>query len=266
MNKPLIDRLNIGNLTRLWKKMGAQVTAVQPSGSLNTSISWPYRVWLDGITEKNNALEIVNHFSDIPPHAIVPVWHATDDAIAGQRIFSEHGFELRLSQTAMFLDLKDYQPTTCPAIQIEQVQSPKETEVWTNIASEAFGYVIDVNVIRRIAGDPEIRLLLVYDNDEPAATALLFKTENILGVHLVGVPEKHRGKGLAYALMQRVIEHGYLWGARYITLQASSAGIGIYKKLGFKQQFFINSYQRIQNVEHIRRHQPFSQDDKVHQK
>lgn len=264
MNKPLIDKLNIENLTRLWKKMGAQVTAVQPSGLLNSSISWPYRVWLDDITEKNNALEIENLLSDIPLHAIVPVWHATDDAIAGQRIFGEHGFELRLSQTAMFLDLKDYQPLTCPIIQIEQVQSSSETEVWTNIASEAFGYVIDESVIRHIASDPDIRLLLVYDNGEAAATALLFKTETTLGVHLVGVPEKHRGKGLAYALMQHVIEHGYLLGARYITLQASSAGIGIYKKLGFKQQFVINSYQRIQNAEHIRRHQPFSQNDKVY--
>src|SRR5690606_8940852 len=105
MNKPLIDKLNIENLTRLWKKMGTQVKTVQSSGSLNASISWPYRVWLDGKTEINNALEIENLLSDLLPNAVVPVWHATDDAMALQRVFVENGFELRLSQTAMFLNL-----------------------------------------------------------------------------------------------------------------------------------------------------------------
>ncbi|GAA3526476.1 hypothetical protein GCM10022394_01980 [Zobellella aerophila] len=76
------------------------------------------------------------------------------------------------------------------------------------------------------------------------ATALLNKTGEVIGVHQVGVPPEHRGKGIANGLMQRLIAACQDWGDRHITLQASGAGEDLYRRQGFEPRFRIKSYRR----------------------
>jgi GNAT superfamily N-acetyltransferase len=96
-----------------------------------------------------------------------------------------------------------------------------------------------------VADDSDVQILLVYHEGQPAATAMLHKTVEIIGVHLIGVPKRFGGKGIAYLLMQHVIESCHAWGGKYITLQSSAAAESIYRRLGFNEQFIIRSYRRV---------------------
>ena len=43
----------------------------------------------------------------------------------------------------------------------------------------------------------DTQILLAYDEDsQPVATGLLFKTGDVAGIHQIGVPADHQGKGL----------------------------------------------------------------------
>lgn len=76
----------------------------------------------------------------------------------------------------------------------------------------------------------------------------MYKTGDVIGVHLIGVPAEYRGKGIARAIMNYVIQLSIEIGSQYLTLQASSAGEPLYRSLGFKEQFLIKNYRRNFNL------------------
>ncbi|WP_407666147.1 GNAT family N-acetyltransferase [Microbulbifer bruguierae] len=65
-----------------------------------------------------------------------------------------------------------------------------------------------------------------------------------MGIHQVGVPPDFRGRGIARALMQSLLEQCQIAGAHYVTLQASQMGEGLYQQLGFARRFQIASFRR----------------------
>jgi ribosomal protein S18 acetylase RimI-like enzyme len=65
-----------------------------------------------------------------------------------------------------------------------------------------------------------------------------------MGVHLVGVIADFRGRGIARALMQYIINLSIALDGKYLMLQASAAGESLYRELGFMKQFTIKNYQR----------------------
>jgi GNAT superfamily N-acetyltransferase len=155
----------------------------------------------------------------------------------------ENGFSVLFEQFAMYLDLNNLVSKDAPVSDSKYVTSAQDIETWVVIASAAFGYPIDASVFHNIITNPDIRLLLTYCAGKPAGTALLYKTGEVIGVHLVGVPQDYRGRGIAKALMQQVIVDSLLWAGKYITLQASAAGEPLYRQLGFKHQFTLRNYQ-----------------------
>lgn len=246
MNLDELNEANINNLTHLWKKMGTQSRPAKSIKNLHVSVSWPNRCWLDweAKTDEIPAIDLI--FSRLDQNIIVPVWVG----LAGwagihKKILIDGGFELSFEQTAMYFNLENYDVIGCLNPDIATISSERDIETWTNVAAQSFEYEIDVSVIRQIADDPDAQLLLTYVDGQPAATAMLFRTGDIIGVHQVGVSGEYRGKGVARTLMQYVIERCNELTANYITLQASAAGEYLYRNLGFKRQFMIQNYQRV---------------------
>lgn len=236
-----LESANMENLTSLWKQMG--IRAKGQGEPQNASASWPNRHWFDDVGVGRLPHSAIEEFvSRLPENAIVPVW---GDKSRGQLQIEQAlvaaGFSVSLEQTAMYLDLDSF-TADIAGMELETVVATDKIRIWTDVASEAFGYEIDRSVIERLVENPSVQLLLGYSGGRPAATAMLYKTAEVIGVHLVGVAQEHRGKGIGHSLMLRVIELGRLWQGRYITLQASEAGEGIYRRLGFTPQFCVRSY------------------------
>jgi GNAT superfamily N-acetyltransferase len=246
MDTNSLNKANIDNLTDLWKKMGTQPAPSLVIQELNASESWPHRYWFDWGTDTNQISALDEALDQLPSQAMFPVWDgAAEKELRLKQMIFKNGFRVILEQTAMYLCLKKHKLVALPSMDIKQIHSTQDIETWTDIASESFGYQIDVSSILKVADDSDVQILLVYHEGHPAATAMLHKTGEIIGVHLVGVPKRFGGKGIASLLMQHVIESCHVWGGKYVTLQSSAAAESIYNRLGFKEQFIIRSYRRM---------------------
>lgn len=241
-----LNKANIENLTGLWKKMGTQPCSSFLVKALYASSSWPDRYWFDWNTDTNQISALDQILIQLPQHSIIPVWDGAEgNAKRLEQTIIENGFELSFQQMAMYLNLDNYIAVKHQPTNIQRIHTRQDIETWAKISGLAFGYEIDVAVIHKIADDPAIQLLLAYSEGQAAGTVLLYKTADIIGVHQVGVIEQYQRKGIAYSLMQHVLEVSNAWQGKYITLQASEAGEVLYSRLGFKQQFVIRNYHRV---------------------
>ncbi len=72
---------------------------------------------------------------------------------------------------------------------------------------------------------------------------MVYTTGSTAGVHWVGVVPSHRRRGVARALMNRILAHVQEGGRALVTLQASAAGRHLYDSLGFVGETTIHTYQ-----------------------
>jgi GNAT superfamily N-acetyltransferase len=241
-----LNKANIDNLTGLWEKMGVQQPHLFDVEGLSASVSWPHRYWFGWDKDLGKSPEFEKAIAKLSQMAIIPVWHRSrDTADFLENSLQENGYGVSFEQTAMYLEPARYRPATVRTKQVEQIRSAQEVETWTTVASESFGYTIDPVVIQKVASDPDIQLLQMFSEGQVAATAMLYRTADVIGVHQLGVAKKHQGKGLATAFMQHIISAGPELDSRYIVLQASTEAKSLYLRLGFIQQFTIRNYQLI---------------------
>jgi len=60
--------------------------------------------------------------------------------------------------------------------------------------------------------------------------------ENHVGLFNVATLPAHRRRGYGAAITERAVRDGLDRGARWAWLQSSTAGYGVYEKLGFRTQ------------------------------
>ena len=245
MNTEELNRLNIDNLTSLWRKMGINQDSEWNKNGLTVSATWPNRFWFNWNANIQQITSIVPGLHQLPAAAVVPVWTGAGKAATQLEVFlKDECFQVLFSQLAMYLDLQTQSIPELPALDIIAVHLTADIETWVATASAAFGYSIDVAVIAALVDVPEVKLLLLRDKGRAVASALMYQTGDIMGVHLVGVPNEYRGRGFARRIMQYVIKLSIERGAKYLTLQASAAGKPLYLQLGFESQFTIRNYKR----------------------
>lgn len=235
MNDTQLDKANIDNLTALWRAMGSE-----PGGmaGLQASRGWPHRFWFDW---GHQPLYERHELARLPPRAMVPVWTAGS---ALERALISQGFGLALEQRAMHLSVGGGGSRPEGDLRLSRVLTPAQADRWAALCGRAFGYEVAAATVRRLLGDSGARLLLASREAVPVATALLYHTGEVAGIHQVGVVPEHRGQGIARELMLQLMALAREQGARYLTLQASAAGEGLYRRLGFVPRFPISSYRR----------------------
>ncbi|MGJ8693581.1 MAG: GNAT family N-acetyltransferase [Thalassotalea sp.] len=269
----LINQANIDNLTRLWRKYGARTVnkklAAKNKAVLQINSHWPHRCWFDGSSLNKDILA----FEPLPHSTIYPIWpnlsaEQTTDINTGNKtsksaeqrnieaLLINNNWHCILEQTAMYLPLSkltddglkkrelENKTSQQTGFSIIKVTTLDELNFWLDIASKAFAYRIDQIVFQNLMTEQDIQILLAYDNNQPIATGLLFKTGNIIGVHQVAVHPSAQGKGYARMLMQALITRSQIWQGTHLVLQASAAGKPLYESLGFKKQFLIKCYQK----------------------
>ncbi len=237
---------NIDNLTQLWKAMGVTTPPPEAPATLNISESWPHRCWLDLRARADELVHLANTVTALPQRGIVPVWPWPDGGVeALQSALAHHGFTERSALTAMVLPLDGVDAEWPQDEATELITTSDGIHTWTELCSQAFGYAIDETVTQRLGGVADLDFFLARVDGVAAATALTYKTGDTIGIHQVGVPKEFRGQGVAKRLMDHVMAHCRASGCRQVTLQASKAGAGIYRKIGFEDQFTIRNYQRV---------------------
>ncbi len=225
--------------------MGDKTCFLEGMEKFGMSLGWPNRCWLEPELFVAEMSITTRSIAKMPNNFVIPVWTGPSvftDNFSG--LLDDSGFAVLFEQTAMYLDLENCPVMRPSDLEVTSIGSERDIQAWVDIAARSFGYEVDKAVIQKIAVNPDIQLLMAYIGNRPVATALLFITADIMGVHQMGVLPEYRGQGIAYKLMKDVIKRSRQMPARYLTLQASVAGERLYKTLGFNVQLKIRNYRR----------------------
>lgn len=260
-----IDEANLSNLTKLWHKYDSQPVEATKLPLLQANTGWPHRCWIDSWARSDGdsgqlqgGVNDNRWIGNIPGSAIFPLWPTLrtnnnlpsskfEPQVVEQSLLDKH-WHCTFEQTAMYLTLPsdaNHVVQTRPEFKVKPVSTFEDIKMWADIGSEAFGYQIDLSVIQRLVDDEEIQLLIGWDNGQAIACGLLYKTDDIIGVHQVGVKQAFQGRGFAKCFMLDIIAACSKWQGKHVVLQASQAGKPLYEKLGFKSQFLIKNFRRV---------------------
>jgi hypothetical protein len=82
---------------------------------------------------------------------------------------------------------------------------------------------------------PHVKTVVAADGTTPVACAQLLLGNGVAGVYYVGTVAAARGRGLAELVTRYVTNLGFELGAPVVTLQASSMGEPIYRRMGYRE-------------------------------
>lgn len=239
----LIDA-NLENLTRLWKRYGAMQITGDAQAQAYHNTRWPHRCWWEGGAFADS--DLASFIDGIPESATVSIWPTQGDRSDIERQLERRDWICAFQQTAMSLTLNHVSngSSSEASFRVQPVKTPAGVKEWIAVGSDAFGYTIDVPVIEQFIDDRDVRLVLGTLDGQAVASALLYKTGDVVGVHQLGVCRAFQGRGLARQLMQSLLVAVAKWQGKTVVLQASEAGLPLYQRLGFVSQFVIKNYQK----------------------
>ena len=244
MNTNMIQK-NVNNLASLFTLMGAEEENILNERKLHFSNSWPNRLWMNYDYNNDDLQEAIRGNSKKDKSYIISLWEYDEEIFhKSLKELESKKYKVLFEQIGMYLDLSKTTQEKHNDLDVKFVKEKDDILRWIEIASKSFGTIIEKNVINQIIKDKNIYLLLGYKNDIAVASTLLYKTTDVMGVHLVGVPKEHRGQGIAENIMKKAITFSKEKKIKTMVLQASALGLGIYKKLGFEENFILRNYQK----------------------
>lgn len=237
-----IKKENINNLVSLWETVGDSIQKTtsekgfsycQVSGS-----EWPNRLWFHEDGKKKEtlkaAIETVRGTS-IP--LSVCYWGKESDTF--QSVMEAAGFVKKSEQIGMSLRLE--QEFESPGrIRLRSVASERDARIWAEIYPKNFGYAISATTLLKTGSS--IPFYLIYLEGQPIGTAIAYPTENVIGIHGLGILPQFRKQGFAEEAMGILVNNALHYNIKWATLQSSSMGKNMYLKLGFTEDFLMMTY------------------------
>jgi GNAT superfamily N-acetyltransferase len=96
---------------------------------------------------------------------------------------------------------------------------------------------------RGLGDDAPWRYYLGRLDGKPVATSQLFVAAGVAGVHYVVTVPEGRRLGIGTAMTMHVLREARALGYRVAVLSASPEGIGIYRRLGFREYCWFHRYE-----------------------
>jgi ribosomal protein S18 acetylase RimI-like enzyme len=142
----------------------------------------------------------------------------------------------------MWLDLSTLgpAPSPVPELEIHPVRDDTDLRVWMRVW--ACGAPPEVeqrwyDVYRQLPYGPDgdLRMFVGYLAGQPVATCYLHRTGSVAAVHYVVTIPSHRRRGIGAAVTHAALRHARAAGCRFAVLTASPDGLGVYRRLGFRE-------------------------------
>ncbi|QKJ22777.1 GNAT family N-acetyltransferase [Poseidonibacter lekithochrous] len=229
MTSKQLEKNNINNVRNLFALMGSK--------------SWPKRLWANYDYEKNDINVLMNKVLNEDNSHLIPLWDKKDNnTISSTKLLKENGFDISYTQTAMALDVHLSNNVLDDDLNINFVGSKEDIATWVEIASNSFSFPIIYETIYNLSKNKNIDLLLIYKDDIPIGTALIFTNSNVVGVHFLSILSSYRGNSFSKNIIEEIVSFAKREELQYLTLITSSLSSNFYEKLGFKKQFVLNYY------------------------
>ena len=120
-----------------------------------------------------------------------------------------------------------------------EVLEPRQSLVHAELAAAGFNAPVDAFVglmTPAVMERPGVHAYIGKIDGEAVATGAAVCLENHVGLFNVATLPAHRRRGYGAAITERAVRDGLDRGARWAWLQSSTAGYGVYEKLGFRTQ------------------------------
>ena len=146
----------------------------------------------------------------------------------------QNGWTHLASPPAMAIDLAILAEPTLPnGFELRQVTTEIELEQWQKTIATGFNLPAEVAQMFTLGPGKPIRFYTAFINGEVAGTSALVIHKGVPGIYCVSTLPQFRGRGIGAAITSRPLLDAQAEGYHVGTLQASSMGYPIYKKLGF---------------------------------
>lgn len=230
---------NIKNLTSLWQTVSEPFNSYFNETDFDYSViensEWPNRLWFNQDINKDIITLAKDKIITTSKNLTIPYWDIYNSN--SFEILHQNGFKLKFEQIGMSLKTPHIF-SELNTLKLKKVSSEKEVELWSSLFSKSFGYYINPILLN----NKNINFYIAYNKNEAVGTGILYTTNNISGIHSVGIIPEQRRKGYAEQIMKLLINKSIDINSQYITLQSSNMGKGLYLKLGFEEQFVIKNY------------------------
>ncbi|UII26722.1 GNAT family N-acetyltransferase [Fulvivirga maritima] len=230
--------LNIENLTQLWKTVAKPYDAhtIESDYEFITiqELQWPNRIW----NKKPLTHQVLEQIiKEMKRHSSMPFSHFVANNAPSE--LTNNNLTFKANQYGMSLPLHQ-KFSIEKEMETRRVDSKADAELWSSAFASAFGYKILPETI--IKTKNEIPYSLLYHNNELVGTIILFITEEIAGIHSLGIIPAKRKHGYAQAAMKHILNQAIDLKATVATLQASEMARNMYLQLGFSQDFIMKNY------------------------
>jgi len=247
-----IIQANITNLTSIWRQAAELFDSCYLLDDFNycfiENSDWPNRLWFNGEITETIINEVKDKLFSTPNPITVSCWNIDDGT--SYNLLKKAGFKEKSVQIGMSLELKE-RPKKKLRLNFNRVSNADQAGLWAEIYPKAFGYRISEEIVEKSWGEIEF-YLATYD-EEPVGTAIVYQTGNIVGIHGIGIIPDKRRQGFAEEIMEFALNRAAILGASHVTLQASVMGKGLYRKLGFKEDFVLKNYVLDQNMKEVKK-------------
>lgn len=159
-----------------------------------------------------------------------------------RQIFTDLSMICQGEEVGIMLDLHAYECIEVPKHEhITQVKNTSKLKDYARVIASNWRPPDD-NILEyykltaaQYLSNPEIMLLLYYQENKPVATVEMFPSDGkTMGIYGLATLEDSRGMGIGSALMTKALNEAKRLNYQQVVLQASEDGLGIYKKLGFR--------------------------------
>jgi ribosomal protein S18 acetylase RimI-like enzyme len=231
-----IKEKNIENIISLWTEVSAPFNGNYNKESYAYSYlpfsEWPNRLWSYRFTA-NVVDAAIREMQKGKKKMTISYWDDDHDLLVSK------GFQQKSQLVGMSLPLTEklvYEKR----LQLIRVESRLQSKQWSDAFQLAFNYFIHEDVI--LNSPHSVQYYIAMLNGEVIGTAILYIHNGIAGIHSVGVLPTMRKMGFADEIMKAIINTAVERKASHAVLQASKMGIGIYKRLGFQEDFLFTNY------------------------
>ena len=236
-----IINANIDNLISLWKIAGVSHESFFTQEKFDycfiDNSDWPNRLWFNQSIDNELIILAKEIISSITIPLTIAYWDTGRNSSFIE--LESQGFIKLFEQVGMSLKL-DKQLNIESDLDLHLVSNKSEANTWAKLFTKSFGYkILSDTIIKTIS---EIDYYIAYSQNTAVGTAISYKTNDIMGIHSVGIPPEMRRKGYAKQIMKLLINDANKKGCEYMTLQASDMGKSLYLNLGFEEQFAIRNY------------------------
>ncbi len=179
-------------------------------------------------------------------------WHvgpSTVPADLGDRLVA-HGLSLSEDEPGMAVDLHRIRADTpvLPGLTIQPVRDERELGEWVSVwlfpvpvTERQPGF--DVLLKRGIGDEHPWRLYLGRMEGIPVATAELFVAGRSVSVQYVVTLPEFRRRGIGATMTRRLLQDARVLGLDLAVLTASPDGVGIYRRIGFREYCRFRRYE-----------------------